>query len=629
MKTILHKRVLCGMTAGLPASWAGLCLCVCLSVLAGCTKEYGSSPRQPHNLVFDACVGDTGSVTTRARDDNSVTNITNQFYGENDFYISVESNDNGVKSLQSSIYEIPSGASGTLLPKYGQEKLMWKSRTAGHEFWAWSARRDMELVPREDPNEGEYIIEFKGSTLNETVLTASSSAESEPWKTGPDENAAYIWRNGEVLEKLISAKTGTGAAPLIYNNNGMYVTLQFRHLVSKIFLKSLTVVDNMTGKSESSLRGLITFYGMPDEATLYTSPTDSEGNRIAPYVSMPDEWSYNQTRSVTYAITNNSKAYTWEGYYDSNGNLVTSSGPETSSSTMRDCWYVCPELDLSRLSFKIELYDYNATDKVWVLSKTHSTHGAFYGDFRNVQFSRSTTGKDYDDPENTNNNKRDETILHAGEYLILTISISEKGNPTAHGTIVAGWTNNNRSGNSHVHQGLYSTGDVTQMSSIMSGSDEAAKEQYYELMGSGRDTSSDNKEEYPQYKDKDGNDVDLKIFELFDDIGVDTSSGSSTTNNKVSSLNPGDGYLLDGRGHTVNFSGSTGIVTIGNVRDVYLRWYYYSSPNGYECIVYVDKAGNVWLVDPVTFEQTPTDYNVNDIPGKKTIDLRTGELKAS
>ena len=624
MKTIFNKIALCG-TTGLLVS--GAWLCVCLSGLAGCSKEYGSSTRQSYYLVFDACVGDTGSLATRARDNSSVTNITNQFYGENDFYISVESTDNGVKTLQSSIYEIPSATSGTLLPKEGQQSLMWNSRTAGHEFWAWSARRDMELVPRDDSHEGEYKIEFKGSTLNETVLTSSTNAVSAPWKTEPDENAADIWRNGEVLEKLISAKTGSGTEPLIYNNNGMYVTLQFRHLVSKIFLKSLTVVDNMTGTSTSTFRGLITFYGMPDEATLYTSPTDSEGNRIAPYVSMPEEWSYNQARSVTYAITNNAIAYTWEGYYDSDGNLVTSSKPDTSSSTMRDCWYVCPELDLSQLSFKIELYEYNATDKVWVLSQTHSKHGAFYGDFRNVKFSRTTTGKDYDDPENTTDNKRDETILHAGEYLILTVSISEKGNPTAHGTIVSSWMTGNRTGNSHVHQGLYSTGDVTQMSSIMSGSDEASKEQYYEMMGSGRDTGSDDKDEYPQYKDKDGNDVDLKIFELFDDIGSDAyDSGSSSS--KVSSLNPGDGYMLDGRGHTVNFTGSTGVVTIGNVRDVYLRWYYYYSSNCYECIVYVDKAGNVWLVDPVTFEQTQTDYNVNDIPGKKTIDLRTGELKA-
>ena len=630
MKTIHHKKSRCGTTAGvLASSWRGLCLGLCLSVLAGCSLDDDGAVRQPYALVFDACVGSTGSLATRARNDSDVTNITNQFYGENDFYITVASTEQGETTLQSGIYEIPSASSGTLLPKAGQTALTWQSRTAGHEFWAWSVRRDMELVPDESATDA-YKIEFKGSTLNETVLTTSTSSVSNPWKSEPDENAPELWRNGEVLEKLISAKTGTGTDPLIYNNNGMYVTLQFRHLVSKIFLKNLIVVDNVAGSSSSTLRGHITFYGMPDEATLYVAPTDAEGNRIAPYVAMPENWDYNPTRSVTYALTNNSVSYTWEGYYDSNGNLVTSSKPDESSNAtnMRDCWYVCPELDLSKLAFKIELYDYNATDQTWVLSQSHSKHGAVYGDFQNVKFSRTTTGKDYDDPNNTTDQKWDESILHAGEYLMLSMSISEKGNPTAQGTIVSGWFTGSRTGSSHVHQGLYSVGDVTQMSTIMSGSDETAKQQYYEMMGSGRDTSSDDKNQYPEYKDKDGNEVDLKIFELFDDIGTN-SYDSGTSSNKVSSLNPGDGYILDGRGHTVNFTGSSGEVTIGNVRDVYLRWYYSYSSTTSEYIVYVDKTGNVWLVDPVTFEHTPTEYNVNDIPGKKSIDLKTGEIKAS
>lgn len=624
MKTIFYTKSLCRTTIAVVAS--SLCL------LAGCSNdrtEDGDAAGGSFALMFDACVGDVGALTTRARDNSSVTNITNQFYGENDFYISVGSKEDGIETVQSSVYEIPSATSGTLLPKEGQRSLTWRSRTAEHEFWAWSARRDMKLEPTVDGREGEYRIQFKGSTLNETVLTAATGAVAAPWKTtDDDENAGEYWRNGEVLEKLIGAKTGSGSEPLVYNDNGMYVTLQFRHLVSKIFLKNMTLIDNMAGTTSSTYRGLITFYGMPDEATLCTSPTDKDGNRIAPYVAKPDGWTYNQSKSVTYALTNNSMAYTWEGYYDSDGNLVTSSKPDTSNNNMRDCWYVCPELDLSKLSFKIELYEYNSTDKTWSINSAHGKHGAFYGDFRDVKFSRTTTGKDYDDPNNTNDTKYDDTVLHAGEYLILSISLSEKGNPTATGTIVSSWYTGSRTGNSHVQQGLYSVGDVTQMSTIMSGSDEAAKQQYYEMMGSGRDTSSDDKEVYPDYKDKDGNPVDLKIFELFDDIGSDSYS-SGTTSNKVSSLVPGDGYMLDGRGHTVNFSGSTGIVTIGNVRDVYLKWYNYTSSSSTytECIVYIDKEGNVWLVDPVTFVHTPTEYNVNDTPGSKTINLSTGEIK--
>lgn len=632
MKTIRDIKSPFCAAAGLFA--LGLCL------LAGCSKvEDGGAVQQPLDLVFDACVGNAGSLTTRARDNNSVTNITNQFYGENDFYISIESNDGeGNIKLQSGVYEIPSASSGTLHNKEGEPALSWHSRTAPHEFWAWSARRDMKPELRDESRKDEYRIEFKGSTLNETILTASTAAVAAPWKTTADDGeSGEYWRNGEVLEKLIGAKTGSADAPLVYNTNGKYVTLQFKHLVSKIFLKNITVVNNVTGSSQSALRGHITFYGMPDEATLFTSPRDKDGNRKAPYVSMPDNWDYNQTKSVTYALTNNSMDYTWEGYYDNNGNLVDSSTPtdNKNSSRMVDCWYVCPELDLSKLAFKIEFYDYNAG--MWVLSEAHGKHGAYYGDFRSVKFSRTTSGKNYDDPNNTDDTKYDDTVLHAGEYLILSISISEKGNPTAQGQIVSGWYPQSRNGSSHVHQGLYIASDVNQMSNVMSGSDETAKQQFYEIMGSGRDTGSDDKEVYPDYKDKDGNSVDLKIFELFDDIGSDeVITGGGIASNYVSSLVPGDEYILDGRGHTVNFSGNTSVVTIGNVRDVYLRWYYFFSSNTsnipskyYEYIVYVDKAGKIWLVDPVSFVHTPTEYNVNDMPGTKTIDLSTGEIKPS
>ena len=620
MKTIRDIKLPFCAAAGLFA--LGLCL------LTGCGRENVDAAGHPFDLVFDACVGDAGSLTTRARDNNSVTNITNEFYGENDFHISVESKEEGETTLHSSIYEIPSGASGTLRNKNEQPELSWQSRTAPHEFWAWSARRDMKMELRDGSRPDAYRIEFKGSDLNETILTASATAVAAPWKTTADDGeSGEYWRNGEVLEKLIGAKTGSADAPLVYNSNGKYVTLQFRHLVSKIFLKDLIQIDNVAGTTSKTLRGQITFYGMPDEATLFTSPRDKDGNRMAPYVSMPDDWDYNQTKSVTYALTNNSVEYKWEGYYDDNGNLVTSSTPN-GTTKMVDCWYVCPELDLSKLAFKIELYDYDATEKKWVLSQAHGKHGAFYGDFRNVKFSRTATGKDYDDPNNTADTKYDDTVLHAGEYLILSVSISEKGNPRAQGTIVSTWYNASRTGSSHVHQGLYVVNDVTQMSTIMSGNDETAKQQFYDMMGSGRDTGSDDKEVYPDYKDKDGNPVDLKIFELFDDIGSD-GMDSSSSSNKATNLVPGDGYLLDGRGHTVNFSGSNSVVTIGNVRDVYLRKYYSYNGKYYEYIVYVDKAGKIWLVDPVSFVHTPTEYNVNEMPGTKTIDLSTGEIKPS
>ena len=81
---------------------------------------------------------------------------------------------------------------------------------------------------------------------------------------------------------------------------------------------------------------------------------------------------------------------------------------------------------------------------------------------------------------------------------------------------------------------------------------------------------------------------------------------------KVSDLYMDDGYILDGRGHTVNV-GST-YIYVGNVRDLYIRFYSYNSTSKIytEYVVYIDKMGNIWNVNPETYEMIPTDLNVNN-----------------
>lgn len=577
-----------------------------LLLLGGCgigDREAADALRQQEAIRFSAVVDGSGGLTTRAN--NTTYNVTAEFYGDCDFYMTAEgTDDNGIYNERSSVYEIPSGSSGTIVPKSldgtnRAEALTWFSRTEMHNFRGWAARRDFYDNTATRVSDDEITIEFKGSTLAETT-----SSKADTWKTGTE-----VWRNGEVLEPLIGARTD----PMIYNEDGMYVPLRFRHLVSKIFLKSFYIVDNAAGSMDNTIKGHITFYGMPSEATLFTNPVNEDGEHIAPRVVKPEGWDYNPLASVTYAITNTSRLYKWEGYSD-----------DGSSQTALDCWYICPELDFNQLSFKIELYEYKSGE--WVLSPTHGKHGAYYGDFTNVTFARSTNGANYDDE-----NGGDEKILHAGEYLILSITMSEKGNPGVKGELVA-WSSASRTGSSHVYPGIYSLEDLRYMSNIMTsttGTDED-RETYYELFGTGEDTRSDDKDIYPQYKDKDGNEVDLKIFKLYDDIGSYsyTDSYGSSRVDKAEHLRVADGYILDGQGHTVNFycpAGSS--ISVGNVRNVYLRGFHYDSKVYSEQMVYIDNMGKVWRVDTVTFEMTATTYNLNDFTKNPvSITLSTGRV---
>ena len=565
--------------------------------LCGCSNvDIDDSSPLTSGIRFEAVVGGTESLSTRAN--TNTYNVTSEFY-DCDFFVHLEGRNNSDEDKSnSSTYVIPSGYEGTITPKDEKNALNWFSRISPHDFWGWTLPSETEYTPDESKLSEGIKIKFQ-----DTYLDGTSNSSASSWK---DDS----WKNGSCLEQMIGAQAG----PYTYNENGMYVPLQFRHLVSKIILSTFLVIDNVSGTTTSNLKGTITFYGMPDEATFYPTPRDEAGNAIAPYMEMPSDWDYDKSKGVTYAITNSAKNLKWEGH--DSGNY--------SQNWPRDCWYICPEVDFSKLAFKIELYEYVGNQ--WILSQSHGKRGAYYGDFKNVTFSRSTTGNNYD---NTGEDQgKDATILHAGEYLQLNINLNEKGNPGVQGVITEWSGNYNRAGSAHVEQGIYSVEEYRDLVTAMRSGDEDLIKEYYQIYGSGKDTSSDPEGEYPNYEDIYGRELD--IFELYDDIGSeDAISSSSTTTSKMNYYcNIADGYILDGRGHTVNCNSS--FVYIGPVRDVYFREYYYSSSTPrtyYEYIVYVDKMGQVWTVDPETYEYTMTEYNVlNGNKNPVTLYLSSGKV---
>lgn len=128
--------------------------------------------------------------------------------------------------------------------------------------------------------------------------------------------------------------------------------------------------------------------------------------------------------------------------------------------------------------------------------------------------------------------KKDET---------LNFNIQQRGHATAQG-VITDWysypSSTEKTGNSHVHQELYNNDDVRDFNTAMSSGIPHQMEDYYNTFGSAHDTGEDPEGEYPDYEEIFG--VELKVFDLYDDVGSSayhSSSNSSSTMTKVSNLN--------------------------------------------------------------------------------------------
>lgn len=562
-------------------------------------------------INFRGYTGGGAGIDTRAND--NITDITSTYYNGVKFHIYMkgETEEENISS-----YLVPSSYSGTLIPAPGEKTLNWFNRKGEHNFWSWTTpwiteekadskettETETENEESEEDEEGEedpetgpvktppstlpFTMELRDTYISETTVSSSSASF-------PDNSES--WKNGAIMEQCV----GTRIGGLKYIENGQFVPLQYRHLMSKIFLAAFVIIDNSTATTQSGLKGNITFYGIPKKATFYPAETDVDGNPVSPHFEKDPKGG-----DLTFAITNTGKSYKLD-----NGSYIYNTFVSSSSTTLYDCWYIWPEVDFSEISFKIEIYE-NVGGK-WRPNQAYGQNGAFYGDFRNIKFSRSTSGNNYDDyPTGT-----DDTVLHAGEYLLLSFNLNTKGNPSISGSIYD-WSNTtqNREASKHDKDGIYSVSEAKGLSDVMNSGDEEKMKEYFETFGSSKNTGDDPDD--PNFKDE------LDIFYLYDDIGYNGSGTSSSGQYaKMASFYVADGYIVDGTGHIINVNST--IIKIGHIRNVYLRYYYSNN----EYIVYIDKEGLVWLVDPETYRETPTEFNVNDMDiNPFSINLRTGQL---
>lgn len=472
------------------------------------------------------------------------------------------------------IYGAKSGQAGFLEHYNGgdpERGLVWLGKNINYDFYSWTVPWLDKKVTPEDP-EIETPIE-PGDTETDDNQEPETPEDPQPTEpTEPDEEyqptsspiefqlrSNYLtdtvtWQNGKILEKLIGAKTG----PVNYKENGSFVTLQYRHLVSKIFVKSITLKTSGGGYVKT-VQGHITFVNMPDKFTLY--PNGKDGNSAPEAVT--DYKSINNTEGLKYYLVN---------------------GTDT-----RSTLYVCPELDFSQIEFFVEL------------EGSHGNQGVFWGSFADVRFERDP-GTDYDNPKDENDldsYKDDSHVLHAGEMMEMNLYIEEGSSPGM-SCYIHDWNEEEvRSANHHNHKGIYESGEANELAG-QSRTNNTLWDSKFELYGDGY--TEDGK----------------GIFHIYGDVTMayPTNLKFEVNNNYIID---GMGYTIQftRADKTAANPNPPGKITVGRIKDAYLTL---KDNEGKFSTLYVDEDFNVWIVDEKTGALIPTTLNL-DSNTSTTIDF--------
>ena len=554
----------------------------------------------------------------------------------------------------STLFSEWSGAVDTPLDKKSWE-LNWFASNTQHEFWSWTwplerlDYKDVQYNEEKDKSEDEEFPNTDGLPLtfissffalpnyddgdeseNENANANSGTTgegeveepETDPDPVEPDPvepdpvtpvNPATTWRNGEALERLVGAKTDRS---YVFNQDGRYVPLTYKHLVSKIILGDFWLYDN-TGATQKDLKALITFYGMPKRAMFYPYPKARDGEVPAPYVTIDHSDPYGTLTQDPTQSTPEDDATGRELQYDRNeflsfyimneGNHEDNSGGlilEDDYYRGHDAFYICPEVDFSELEYKVEFYEAivegtgeNARVVGYRLHQRYGARGGYFGDFKNVEFRREI-GKDDNGNPIYDIDPTDDHVLHAGEVMILNMKVYEKSGPGV-GVWIRNWSAENlKSATYHKHPGIYSDADASAVRSAYwytspNTTYDGRKERSGELYGETE-------------LDKEGK--ERTVIRMYSDITFacyDSSVGAK--NHYHFRLYPEENkdVILDGMGYTISFVEQYAAHTepheyfyIGNVRDVYVT-------NG-ETTIYFDDEGRICRLNEETGKYEPT-----------------------
>lgn len=481
---------------------------------------------------------------------------------DNDFYVQLNTTNETDQSVSKiGVYTVPSAYEGRLEPKQPDQQLDWENLDKEHTFYSWTVPW-METSP-------SYLAGAAGAAETETQYYTPSTDTIPVYFYNSSEEFGYDEHNNNaVLEGLIGAKSNSYS----YANHGKYVELSYHHLVSRIIIESLILIQT-DGSVQKNLQADMTFVGMPIKATLYPHPQDNldpdynipngSGPRVGgPYIESPDT-------GVTYYIAN-------------------MAGTD-------DIFYICPETDFSEIDFQIKLK-----------SEDYLKYKTYYGTFNDVVFKRNT-GWGYDQGDDETGLEADQKILHAGEEMRLNIVLIPGVGPGLK-VIIRDWsTDKPYDSEYHSYPGIYSDAEIQQFIDMMFNfTEEDYKnpppelEMFYEIYG----------------HEENGK----KYLPLYENVTLPRHGNSDPSN-----IFPvPDGYVIDGMGHTVTMStngpnqpGHEGqrYFNVGPVRDIYLTdgtYTIYIDPEGWVCIL--NEATGIWerteKLPELTGEQKGYDINI-------------------
>ena len=546
-------------------------------ILASCQADLiddYTSGKNGKGIQFGVSLEEQKTVYTRGAGTRGTPGLDSIYVAytpwNNDFYIQLNTtSETGVQEKKIGVYRVPSAYEGRLDPVSPDHQLDWLNLNRDHTFYSWTVPWLKTSPTYLDGTAGAADSDPKYYTPSDDTIPVYFYNSSEQY--GFDKN-----QNNAVLEGLI----GTKSASYTYEKHGKYVELTYHHLVSRIIVESLILIQT-DGSVQKDLQADMTFVGMPVKATLYPHPADNLPpeykipNGSGPKVGGPYEESLDT--GVTYFIAN--------------------------KAGVEDIFYVCPETDFSKIDFQIKIN-----------SEKYLNYDTYYGTFDEVIFEREP-GWGYDRPGDDPDNPFDKKILHAGEEMRLNIVLIPGVGPGLK-VIIRDWsTDKPNQSEYHSYPGIYSDAEIQQLEDMLFNFSQAdydnpppELEMFYEIYG----------------YEKDGK----KYLPLYEN--VTPKKGNSVSN--IFPIPPG--YIIDGMGHTVTLKTNTGnywnegtsnYFNIGGLcRDIY-----FSDENGNNTI-YIDKDGYVWITGEDGMLVKTTNKLPDEMPnGIKGFDIscRSGKIR--
>ncbi|MCH5329611.1 MAG: hypothetical protein J1E04_01510 [Alistipes sp.] len=652
----------------------------------GCAKDETTAKshvRLPEEITFKASIDNSSPFNTRG---GLIIPVTPKDFDNTVFYIyetglhKDETNGAGTLTRRVSVrpYWLASNTEGQLdiMPKnqfplwhYEEEdavlpwKMNWFSADTPHIFWSWTwpmEQLDYSYVDKVD-KEAETTIPAETRPKNRVLNFISSdfpllstptdnntdvethddgdgdngdgdggdSGDVETPET-PEENPQTAWRNGEILNKLVGARTDRSYA---FSEDGRYVPLTYKHLVSRIILGKFCLVDR-TGAMREDLQARITFYGMPKRAIFFPLPEklDEDGNPAAPYVSIdhsdpyglrhkgkteadPDyvtpeaeatamngdqAFEYNKNEYLTFYILNKG-----EDKDNSGGIIIDPDDPYKN----HDMFYICPEVDFSKMDYKVEFVEYDKDKGEYIPHHEVGVRGGYFGDFVGVEFEREVESTSEVNGETvTTVETTSDMVLHAGEEMVLNMTVYEKSGPGA-GVYIRNWNSQKlKSATYHTRPGIYSDAEAkTVRDALNTATNSAAVNQT-------RQDTFHTFGETETVKDEDGTERTENVIRMYSDVMIAYSTSAANYDYNIDFKmyypQPSQGdVILDGMGYTITFVNTSTTVNrgefktfvIGNMRDVYIS-------NGVDT-VYINPEGKICRLNEETGR-----YEVSESP---------------